>query len=73
MYMVIVKLAQEDEACQVCIDRAIETKSVFVDTLRGQMKNGKRTMSQDRVQVFRIQFAKEFSASSPEKAHYLDY
>ena len=30
-------------------------------------------MSQDRVQVFRLQFAKESSASSPEKAHYLDY
>ena len=37
------------------------------------MKNGKRTMSKDRVQVFRIQFAKESSTSSPEKAHYLDY
>ena len=64
MHVVIVKLAQEDEAWQV----SIETKSVFVDILRGWMKNGKRTMPQDRVQVFRLQFAKEASASSPEKA-----
>ena len=35
MHVVIVKLAQEDEAWQVSIDRAMETKSVFVDILRG--------------------------------------